>query len=130
MENIDAFSALREKGKTDSIRKIKLNGRNKHEIFINMRGLRHILCLCFGFKRASGNEFKILEIPEKYNMDTSLEDKDQRIPPFMKLLDDLTKSLDDGKSRSPSLEDGWRNQQLLDAVKDSHRTGARIIIPR
>lgn len=78
----------------------------------------------------SGNEFMELEIPEKYNLDTSLQEKDYRIPPFMKLLDSLSQALDEGKSHSPSLEDGWRNQELLDAVKDSHRTGTRIIIPR
>ncbi|MDH5404141.1 MAG: Gfo/Idh/MocA family oxidoreductase [Candidatus Heimdallarchaeota archaeon] len=76
----------------------------------------------------AGDKLQELEIPEEFRIDTSTEEQDIRIPPFIKLLDAFAESLKEGKSKSPNLIDGWRNQQALDAVRLSHHTGNRIKI--
>ncbi len=67
-----------------------------------------------------------LDIPTSYSMDMSLAEKDQRIPPFLKLLDRFAESIELGESRSPSLIDGWLNQVALDGIKKSHQTNSTI----
>ncbi len=76
----------------------------------------------------TGDRFEEMEIPDKFIMETGLIEKDRRIPPFLKLLDKLSKSLKEGRVTGPSLIDGWRNQQVLDATKLSFQTGNRIRI--
>lgn len=78
----------------------------------------------FGGK--AGEEIKKLDIPAEFELDRTLQEKDVRIPPFMKLLDQLSLSLKEKKSMSPSLYDGWKNQQILDAVRQSQYYGTRI----
>lgn len=75
-----------------------------------------------------GEQFKELHIPEKYNLDESLKEKDRRIPPFLKLLDQVSLALNKGESLTPSLYDGWKNQQVLDAVRLAEKTNSRINI--
>lgn len=77
---------------------------------------------------APGEGWVGLEIPESYQLDNSLIETDRRIPPYMKLLDVVAESLDAGISMSPNLYDGWKNQQVVDAVKLSDSTGSRIKI--
>ncbi|MCY3413358.1 MAG: Gfo/Idh/MocA family oxidoreductase [Candidatus Heimdallarchaeota archaeon] len=76
----------------------------------------------------AGETLETLQVPEKYGLDNSQVEKDARIPPYMKLLEILTQSLDKGVSLSPSLYDGWKNQQILDAVKLSNQTGTKQLI--
>ena len=75
-----------------------------------------------------GEEYKKVDIPKEYDLDTKLQQKDVRIPPFLKLLDQLSRSLREKTSNSPSLYDGWRNQQILDAVRQSHYYGTKITL--
>ena len=77
-----------------------------------------------------GGSFEEVEIPSEFQIDTALQEKDRRIPPFLKLLDQVKLSLDDGKSLTPSLTDGWRNQLVVDAVRQSQATGQKISIKR
>ncbi len=77
---------------------------------------------------STGGEFEKLEIPEKYQLDNSLIEKDRRIPPFMSLLNSFADALDNGVANAPSLEDGWQNQLVLDALRESDRTGSIIKI--
>lgn len=68
-----------------------------------------------------------VEIDPKFILNKP-EEKDRRLPPFMKLLDQLSKSLNDGISYTPNLFDGFKNQQFLDAVRLSNQTNSRITI--
>ncbi|MHA2250181.1 MAG: Gfo/Idh/MocA family protein [Candidatus Kariarchaeaceae archaeon] len=80
------------------------------------------------FHADTGGEFKQLEIPDALKLDTSLAEKDRRIPPFMKLLDQVSKSIDLKTSLTPNLRDGWRNQLVVDATRKSHQLGTRLKI--
>ncbi len=73
-----------------------------------------------------GGEFQPVEIPAEFE----LKDigGDRRIMPYLTFLDEVSASVRDGVSYSPSLYDGWRNQQVLDAVRLSHSTGNRVRI--
>lgn len=74
----------------------------------------------------NGEEFKALDIPAEFE----LKDigGDRRIRPYLTFLDQVALSLEEGVSYSPSLYDGWKNQQVLDAVRESHRSGTRVKI--
>jgi hypothetical protein len=56
------------------------------------------------------------------------KDKDHRVPPFLKLLDEYAEAMKLGKSLTPSIFDGYKNQQVVDAVKESHKLNTRITI--
>lgn len=73
---------------------------------------------------AAAKQFEQLVIPTEY----LLKDygADYRINPYMKFLDQLSAALSNGSSRSPSLYDGWKNQQILDAVRISHTNGTAV----
>ena len=75
-----------------------------------------------------GKQFEEITIPESYALDNSLIEKDGRIPPYIKFLDILSRSLIDGISYEPSLYDGWMNQEVLDALKLSNKTGNRVLL--
>ena len=80
----------------------------------------------FGAKK--GEEFSKIQIKKEFELDTTLQEKDVRIPPFLKLLDQLSRSLKEKTSLTPSFYDGWRNQQVLDAVRQSQYLGSKISI--
>ncbi len=75
-----------------------------------------------------GGKLERLDIPETYAMDMSLNDKDYRIPPYLKLLDRLAKQLNGEEVGIPSFYDGWQNQLVLDAVRQSYQTNSWINI--
>jgi len=77
---------------------------------------------------AQGGEFEKVDISPELQISMDHSDQDHRIPPFLKLLDQLAKSLKIGKSLSPSIFDGYKNQQVVDAVRESHRLNTRITI--
>lgn len=78
----------------------------------------------------AGEKFEKVVIPPEFDLDTSFDDKEAmdryRIPLFLKLVDQFAKSIDDGVSYSPNLIDGWRNQQVIEALRKSHQTNSRI----
>jgi predicted dehydrogenase len=45
---------------------------------------------------------------------------------FRLLVRAFNEGIDKGASPSPNFEDGWRCQQVLDAVRESSRSGKRI----
>jgi predicted dehydrogenase len=75
-----------------------------------------------------GEKLEKNKIPESYNLNLELEEKDNRIAPYLKLLDRFSLALDKRETVSPSLYDGWKNQQFIDALKLSHTTGSNISI--
>ncbi|MCE7734423.1 MAG: Gfo/Idh/MocA family oxidoreductase [Candidatus Heimdallarchaeota archaeon] len=75
-----------------------------------------------------GGEFEKIDVVPELQINMELSDKDNRIPPFMKLLDQLAESMKIGKSLSPSILDGYKNQQIVDGIRESHRLNTRITI--
>ncbi len=67
-----------------------------------------------------------LEIPTKYSMDMTLADQDQRIPPFLKLLDVFSRSIETGQNEEPSLLDGWKNQVVIEGIKLSQKLNSMV----
>ena len=67
-----------------------------------------------------------LPMPERY---TPFEDdRDLRLVAFRLLVREFERGIREGVSPAPSFEDGWRCQQILDAVRESSRTGRRVAI--
>jgi predicted dehydrogenase len=80
------------------------------------------------FVGKQGGEFEKVEIAPELEIDMQYKDKDHRIPPFLKLLDQFADAMKSGKSLTPSIFDGYKNQQIVDAVKESHRFNTRVNI--
>ncbi|MGH8849521.1 MAG: Gfo/Idh/MocA family protein [Casimicrobiaceae bacterium] len=54
------------------------------------------------------------------------DDRDPRLMAFRLLVRDFTKGIDEKTSPAPNFTDGWRCQQVLDAVRRSSETDATI----
>ncbi|RMG35437.1 MAG: gfo/Idh/MocA family oxidoreductase [Methanobacteriota archaeon] len=74
------------------------------------------------FAGSEDQTYDKLDIPTSYSMDMNLAEKDQRIPPFLKLLDRFANAIETGEMKTPSLHDGWLNQVTLDGIKSSQKT--------
>ena len=97
-------------------------------LFAGDNGVLHIEGSNIFYAKGS-EEYEKLEIPKDFELDMTLQEKDYRIPPFLKLLDQFSQSLSEyDNSYGPNLYDGWRNQQVLDAIRKSEQTGLRISI--
>ena len=67
-----------------------------------------------------------LATPAKY---TPFADaRDHRLMAFRLLVRDFNRGIDQGMSPAPNFTDGWRGQQVLDAVRESSETGRTIRI--
>ena len=65
-----------------------------------------------------------LTIPDRFHpMD---DDRDQRLMAFRLLVRRFLQGIAEGTSPTPNLYDGYRCQQVMDAVKESNRTGQRV----
>ncbi|MHA1911930.1 MAG: Gfo/Idh/MocA family protein [Candidatus Kariarchaeaceae archaeon] len=69
---------------------------------------------------SEGEDWTQLEIPTKYHLRPLEEGEDGRVLPFERLLEDLKKGIHSRKSPTPSFEDGYRVQRVMDALKTSH----------
>jgi len=56
------------------------------------------------------------------------DDRDNRLMAFRLLVRDFTRGIDTGSSPAPNFTDGWRCQQVLDAVRESSETGRSVKI--
>jgi predicted dehydrogenase len=57
-----------------------------------------------------------------------VDERDERLPPFRLQVRGFLKGIETGTSPAPNFYDGWRNQQILDAVRESAKTGQRVAI--
>jgi predicted dehydrogenase len=72
----------------------------------------------------NGAPLQELKTPPQY---TPFKDaRDHRLMAFRLLARDFTKGVEQGTSPSPSFTDGWRCQQVLDAVQESSVSGKTI----
>ncbi|MFA7248136.1 MAG: Gfo/Idh/MocA family oxidoreductase [Dehalococcoidia bacterium] len=70
--------------------------------------------------------FAELAMPERYR--PFEDERDQRLMAFRLLVREFERGIREGTSPSPSFEDGWRCQQVLDAVRESSRSGRGVSI--
>ncbi|MDA1240381.1 MAG: Gfo/Idh/MocA family oxidoreductase [Chloroflexi bacterium] len=76
--------------------------------------------------KAADRAATALEMPERFR---PFEDaRDPRLVAFRLLLRDFETGIREGRSPSPNFEDGLKCQQVLDAVRESSRTGRRVDI--
>lgn len=67
-----------------------------------------------------------LEVPAR--LGPIVDERDERLPPFRLQVRDFLKGIETGTSPAPNFYDAWRNQQVLDAVRESAKTGRRVTI--
>lgn len=72
---------------------------------------------------------KLQDLPVPDRLQPFVDERDDRLMPFRLLVRDFIRGVREGSSPAPNLYDGWRCQQILDAVRESSRTGRRIAIP-
>jgi predicted dehydrogenase len=68
-----------------------------------------------------------LEIPER--LQPFADERDDRLMPFRLLTREFIRGINEGSSPAPNFYDGYRCQQVLDAVRESAATGRRVQIP-
>ena len=73
-----------------------------------------------------GSPLTQLAMPSRYAAFT--DDRDPRLACFRLLVRDFSRGIDDGTSASPNFVDGWRCQQVMDAVRTSSREGRAVNI--
>lgn len=71
--------------------------------------------------RSGDREYQVLPIPDEFQPPET--GGDHRLPPFVALVNRFVESIRTGEALSPSFVDGLRNQQVIDAVKQSSREG-------
>ncbi len=76
----------------------------------------------------AGEEFAELPMPDRY---LPFDDaRDHRLLPFRLLVREFVRGVQAGTSPSPNFDDGYRCQQVLDAVRESSATGRWVEVPR
>jgi predicted dehydrogenase len=74
----------------------------------------------------NGSPLSPLPTPAQYAVATDV--RDHRLMSFRALVREFTRGIETGSSPSPSFEDGWRCQQVLDAARQSSETGRTVAI--
>jgi predicted dehydrogenase len=72
----------------------------------------------------NGAPLDVLKTPAAYTRLS--DDRDHRLTAFRLLVRDFAKGIEENTSPAPNFTDGWRCQQVLDAVRKSSETGATI----
>ncbi len=68
-----------------------------------------------------------LTIPER--LQPFADDRDDRLMSFRLMVREFLRGIQEGTSPAPNFYDGYRCQQILDAVRESSRTGREVAIP-
>ena len=76
--------------------------------------------------RLGDSELEELVMPDKFL--PFQDQRDGRSVPFRLLVREFIEGIQNGTSPSPNFYDGWKSQQVLDAVLESSRTGTRVSI--
>ena len=71
----------------------------------------------------------LAEIPIPERLQPFADDRDGRLIPFRLMVREFLRGIQEGTSPSPNFYDGFRCQQVLDAVRESSATGRVIQIP-
>ena len=73
-------------------------------------------------------EEALAELPIPARLESFADPRDDRLMPFRLLVREFLRGVDEGTSPSPNFYDGFRCQQILDAVRESSRTGCSVTI--
>ena len=74
-------------------------------------------------------EEKLLELPIPERLQPFADDRDDRLMPFRLMVREFLRGIKEETSPAPNFYDGYRCQQVLDAVRESSRTGREVAIP-
>jgi len=74
-------------------------------------------------------EEALAELPIPARLEPFADPRDDRLVPFRLLVREFLRGVDEGTSPSPNFYDGYRCQQVLDAVRESSRAGHTVAIP-
>ncbi len=77
---------------------------------------------------ARTGEEKLTELPIPERLQPFADERDDRLMPFRLLTREFVKGIETKTSPAPNFYDGWRCQQVLDAVRESSATGRRVVI--
>jgi predicted dehydrogenase len=76
--------------------------------------------------QAGDEKLQELEMPER--LQPFQDERDDRLMPFRLLVREFLRGIEEGTSPAPNFYDGFRCQQILDAVRESSATGRRVEI--
>ena len=74
-------------------------------------------------------EEKLEELPIPERLQPFEDTRDDRLMPFRLQVREFVRGIREGISPAPNLYDGFRCQQVLDAVRESSRTARTVAIP-
>ena len=77
---------------------------------------------------AQTGEEKLTEIPIPKRLEPFSDDRDDRLMPFRLLVREFLRGIVEGSSPSPNFYDGYRCQQVIDAIREASITGATVKI--
>jgi predicted dehydrogenase len=77
---------------------------------------------------ASRKGSPLAPLPTPPEFATATDPRDHRLMSFRALVREFTRGIEEGGSRHPSFEDGWRCQQVLDAARQSSESGRTVAI--
>ena len=77
---------------------------------------------------AKTGEEKLIELPIPDHLEPFSDDRDDRLMPFRLLVREFLRGIKEGSSPSPNFYDGFRCQQVIDAVRLAAATGQLIHI--
>ena len=78
---------------------------------------------------AKAGDDALAEIPIPERLQPFADDRDGRLMPFRLMVREFVRGVQDGTSPAPNFYDGFRCQQVLDAVRESSATGRVVQIP-
>jgi predicted dehydrogenase len=78
---------------------------------------------------ARTGEERLQELPIPERLRPFADDRDDRLMPFRLEVREFLRGIETGTSPAPNFYDGWRCQQVLNAVRESSATGRRVVIP-
>jgi predicted dehydrogenase len=73
-------------------------------------------------------ERELTQLPVPERLQPITDDRDDRLAPFRILTQEFVRGIREGASPTPNFYDAWRNQQVLDAIRESSYTGRRVKI--
>ena len=74
-------------------------------------------------------EERLQELPIPERLQPFADARDDRLMPYRLMVREFVRGIREGTSPTPNFYDGYRVQQVLDAVRESSRTGRRVEIP-
>jgi predicted dehydrogenase len=77
----------------------------------------------------TGDAAGLQELPVPERLQPFADDRDDRLMPFRLMTREFVRGIHEGTPPAPSFYDGLRDQQIMNAVRESSATGRRIDIP-